>query len=136
MKHILLITILTLLAFIVNATPIIDVTKIAGKSQKEVATYLGKETACAKNKYGKKCTYKKDTEIVFINGKADWITINHMSKTPFTTSALLLLGLKEENPSFKNSYTFRWERIQDLRSISIFKGASTIDYIYIQATTK
>ncbi|MCP4976242.1 MAG: hypothetical protein GY931_08790 [Maribacter sp.] len=137
MKKIIPAFILTLSVGVAHAEVIVDVTKIAGKSQKEVAAYLGKEMSCGKSKYGKKCQYKKGkTEIVFINGKADWITIEEIDNAPFSKSALNALGIKEKRPSFKNNFTLRWESIQGFRSVSVFKGASKSDYAYIKVKTK
>ena len=119
------------------AEAIVDVTKIAGKSQKDVAAYLGKEISCGKSKYGEKCQYKKgETEIVFIKGKADWITVEELESVPFSKSALRAIGLKVTRPSFKNNFVLKWEPIQGLRSVSIFKGASNSDYAYIKVKTE
>ena len=137
MKKIILTIIIALSAGVANAEPIVDITKIAGKSQKDITAYLGKEISCDKNKYGLKCQYKKgETEIVFIKGKADWITVEGIDNVSFSKSALTALGLKEEHPSFKNNFTLRWEPIQGLRSVSVFKGASKSDYAYIKVKTK
>jgi len=119
------------------AEAIVDVTKIAGKSQKDVAAYLGKEISCGKSKFGEKCQYKKGgTEIVFIKGKADWITVEELESVPFSKSALQAIGLKVMRPSFKNNFVLKWEPIQGLRSVSIFKGASNSDYAYIKVKTE
>ena len=137
MKRIVPTIIFILSISIAHAEVIVDVTKIAGKSQKDVAAYLGKEVSCSKSKYGKKCQYKKgETEIVFIKGKADWITVEGVDNVPFSKSALSTLGLKETYPSFKNNFTLRWEPIQGFRSVSLFKGASMSDYAYIKVKTK
>jgi len=137
MKKVIPTIILILSAGIAHAEAIVDVTKIAGKTQKDVTAYLGKEISCGKNKYGKKCQYKKgETEIVFIKGKADWITVEGIDNVPFSKSALSALGLKEKSPSFKNNFTLRWEPIQGLLSVSVFKGASKSDYAYIKVKTK
>ncbi len=137
MKKIILSIILTWSVGIVHAETIVDVSKIAGKSQEDVATYLGKEISCSKGKHGNKCQYNKgEVEVVFINGKADWITVEGINNIPFTKSALNALGLQETRPSFKNNFTLRWEGIQGLRSVSLFKGASKSDYAYIKVKTK
>lgn len=128
---------LLLFAGLAQAAPVVDVTKIAGKSENEVAKYLGKPSSCGKSKQGKKCQYNKgETEIVFIQGKADWITVEGIDQIPFTNAALVALGLKEAGPAFSNNFTKRWERIEDLREVSLFKGASSSDYAYIKVTTK
>lgn len=121
----------------VQAAPIIDVTKIAGKTELEVSSQLGKPFSCSKSKYGNKCLYKTgQMEIVFINKKADWITVEDIDSIPFSKNALSVLGLKVSNPSFQNSFSMRWESIQGLKEVSLFKGASTSDYAYIKVKTK
>lgn len=133
MKKIVSAIILTFSVSVAHAEAIVDVTKIAGKSQKEVTAYLGKEMSCGKSKYGKKCQYKKgETEIVFIKGKADWITVEGIDNIPFSESALSALGLKEKRPSFENNFTLRWEPIQGLKSVPVFKGASKSDICIYQ----
>jgi len=129
--------IIILLAGLAHAEVIVDVTKIAGKSEKEVSAYLGMPSSCGKSKYGNKCQYGKgETEIVFINSKADWITIEGIDQIPFSKAILEALGLKEATPSFINASTMRWESIQGLKEVSLFKGASGSDYAYIKVKTK
>jgi hypothetical protein len=121
----------------VYAESIVDITKIAGKSEKSVAAYLGKPISCSTIKYGKKCLYKmRETEVVFIESKADWITVQGLDLIPFSKAALSALGLKEATPSFSNKFTLRWESIQGLMEVAIFNGTSSSDYAYIKVRTK
>ncbi len=129
--------ILVLSASTVYAEVVIDVTKIAGKSEKEVAAYLGQPWSCNQSKYGNKCQYKKGkTEIVFINNKADWITVEGIDQVSFSISAINALGLKVVTPSFSNNFILRWSSIQGLREVSIFKGTSLCGYAYVKWKTK
>lgn len=131
--------VLSLLFFtkVAVAEPVIDINKIAGKSENEVEKYLGKPISCGNNKYGKKCQYKKaETEVVFIQGKADWITVEGMDGVPFTISALSALGLQEAKPSFSDNFTLRWNTIKGIKEVSIFKGGTSSDYAYIKVKTK
>ncbi len=137
MKKIATAATIVLVASLAHAEAIFDVTKVAGKSEKEVSAYLGEPSSCAKSKNGKKCQYiKGETEIVFINSKADWITVEGIDQVPFSKSALGALGLKDANPSFSNAFTMRWESIQGLMEISLFKGEYASDYAYIKVKTK
>ncbi len=136
MKSIALGVILIACAGLASAEAIVDIKKIAGKSRTDVIKHLGQETSCSKSKYGIKCQYSRgETEIVFIGGKADWITIEGIDQVPFDNSALTSIGLPQVKPTFKNNFTLRWEPYQSLRSVSIFKGASNSDYAYIKAKT-
>lgn len=120
-----------------SAEQVVDLTQIAGKSESQVSTYLGKPESCSPSKYGKKCAYQKaETEIIFINGKADWITIEGLDHLPFNANLLSSLGLKPASPSFSNSHTLRWNSVQGILEVSAFKGASLSDYAYIKVLTE
>lgn len=137
MRNIFIASAFMLVATIVSAEQVIDLTQIAGKSESQVSAYLGKPESCSPSKYGKKCLYQKaETEIVFINAKADWITIEGLDHVPFNANVLSSLGLKASVPSFSNSSTLRWNSVQGMLEVSVFKGASLSDYAYIKVQTK
>lgn len=137
MKNILIFCILTLSSNFALAGEVLDISKIAGKNEKEVSNYLGNPISCSSSKYGKKCQYKKgETEIIFINKKADWITVEAIDNIPFNENAISALGLKTGKPSFSSSNALRWESKQNLLEVSIFKGVSNCDYAYIKVQTK
>lgn len=115
----------------------IDVKAIAGKSKQKVATVLGTPRTCSPSKYGEKCSYEKaETEIVFINGKADWMTVEALDSVPYDDRAITSLGLKAAKPKFKNEFTIRWELVEGLIEVSIFPAGSKVDYAYIKVSTK
>ncbi|MDC0550137.1 hypothetical protein OAO58_00890 [bacterium] len=119
------------------AEPVVDILKIAGKSKSEVESVLGKPTKTSKSKYGEKCTYKTgETEIVFIKGKADWITVEGVDELPFNERTIKSIGLKEAKTVHKTEWEMRWEKIQGLLSVSLFKGEKKSDYFYIKVKTK
>ncbi|WP_324733712.1 hypothetical protein [Pseudomonas paeninsulae] len=116
---------------------LIDVPGIIGKSEAAVAEMVGQPTECTSTKYGRKCIYEKaETEITFIKGKADWITVEGIDTLPFNKSTLGSIGIKAQTPSFTNDFTMRWEHLQGMRSISFFGVGSNADYFYIQAYTE
>lgn len=137
MKIQILVLSLTIFSSMAFSSALIDVTKVVGKNKDQLAEILGKETSCSKNKYGEKCSYTvAETEIVFINGKADWITVEGIDNVPFNNDALKSIGITPTTPSFKSNFTLRWSSIQGLNEVSIFKGATNSDYAYIKAFTK
>ena len=128
---------LTLFSSIAFSSTLLDVTEIVGKTQEQVVNLLDSPTNCSKTKYGTKCAYVQgETEIVFINNKADWITVEGIDNIPFNKEALKSVGIKPANPSFKNDFSMRWDSIQGLKSVSLFKGVTNSDYIYIKAFTE
>lgn len=120
---------------------VIDIPSIAGKTADEVSTYLGSPIECHQIKSGEtrgeKCTYKKaETEVVFIDGKADWITVSDMNGAPFSPPAITALGLPETRPGHRNKYSMRWNDISEIKQVSIFPAPlSTVDYAYIIVAT-
>ncbi|MBO2582757.1 hypothetical protein [Shewanella algae] len=128
---------LTLFSSVALSSTLIDVSKVAGKTQDQVTELLGQPTNCSKSKYGQKCSYSvAETEIVFIKGKADWITVEGIDNIPFNSNALKSIGIAPTKPNFENNFTLRWSSIQGLKEVSIFKGAKNSDYAYIKAFTK
>mgnify|MGYP003624254302 FL=1 len=116
---------------------VLDVPALVGKSKADVSKILGGPISCGSSKYGEKCQFKKaETEIVFIKGKADWVTVEGIDDKPFSDATIQLLGFKAQKPSFSNSFSKRWEPLQGLISVSLFKGSSSSDYAYIKAYTK
>ena len=141
MRFTAILLLIVLLALIADnstsAQPIVDIPKIAGADKPEVEKFLGQATSCETIKYGLKCYFTVgETEIVFIDGKADWITINQMQTTPYSPQALTALGLKNQKPTFSSDDVIRWEDIQGIREISIFPAGKKIFYVYIKMKTK
>lgn len=91
-------------------TLILDLPKVANKTEKEVETILGKAERTEKVK-GYPCEktncqrafYSSDKyEIIFKEGKANRITINKTSDYTSDENALENFGLQVEKPTFKN----------------------------------
>lgn len=60
-----------------------DIPKIAGKTQAEVETLLGEPVFCSQSESALNCSFQEnEIEIVFIDGKADWITVNGTFHNP------------------------------------------------------
>jgi len=116
---------------------VVSINTIAGKTQTEVAAVLGQPSTCEPSKFGQRCYYAKgETEVVFIAGKADWITIEALDQYPFSESALAALGLKPTEPTFRSASVLRWTNIPGLREVSLFRGQTKADYAYIKVKTE
>lgn len=136
MKNPLLILVLVVSSGLASEKAL-DVQLIAGKSKPEVASVLGKPLSCSPNKYGEKCSYENGAfEIVFIKGKADWITVEALDTVQYSANAITALGLQAAKPTFKNEFTIRWEHVQGLLEVAVFPEGSTIDYAYIKVSTR
>ena len=135
-KYLLVIALLIKSPFLFGAE-VINLQSIAGKSQSEVQVVLGAATSCSESKHGKKCFFEAgETEIVFIKGKADWITVEGFDNIAFDEKALDALGLIPTTPDFKNEFTMRWISLEGYLEVSLFKGVSNLDYANIKVATK
>ncbi|MEN9612944.1 MAG: hypothetical protein RLZZ628_3758 [Bacteroidota bacterium] len=132
----------------VSVSKIIPIQSLVGKSEKDVAQILGKgeqsekvkprNTPCQDKGCDKIAYQAGKYNVVYINGKADWITINNVSEYVLDEKAIALLGIEPRNASFKNpSMVIRWEQVEGINEISFFNnGSDKIDYIYVKAFTK
>lgn len=60
-----------------------DIPRIAGKIEAEVEALLGEPVFCAKSESALNCSFQEnEIEIVFIDGKADWITVYGAFRSP------------------------------------------------------
>ena len=120
--------------------PVFDVKTIIGKTPEQVETILGKAETTEKVKPSKtpcpcdKKTYKKgEVEIVFMDGKADWITLR-ISDLPYDKKSIHRIGLNDNEPTFNNMNVTRWTDLNGLKEISMFNnGSQQVDYFYIKA---
>lgn len=62
--------------------------------------------------------------------------VEGVDEIPFSNAVLSALGLEEKMPTFKNDFTLRWEDIQGVKEVSVFKGNSASDYAYIKVKTE
>jgi len=118
---------------------VIDVKTLIGKSETEVEKILGAPSSRRMERNEPELSYRNEkVAVVFINGKADWITVSELSNVPFTPAAIGAIGLAAKTPpSFGNSNVIRWEPYNRYRDVSIFpSNDGKVDYIYVRAFTK
>jgi len=132
---------------IVEKVPVIlDIKRIAGQSPKQVEKIIGlpdhkKPQRITDSPCGKlvcqQYTYRNEQlEIVFINNKADWITIRKVNDFGFSQEVTEFLGLPNSAPDFVGSGVIRWKYVSGINEISIFTdGNGGIDYFYILCDT-
>lgn len=114
-----------------------DINKIFLKTEQDVTHYLGSPITCYDNKIndvvGKKCEYQHlNIELTFMNGLADWISINELSNLDFSLDSIKHIGVKtDEKPDNHNAYGIRWNYLNG-RSVSIFPNKQgNIKYIHV-----
>lgn len=124
-------------------TVVVNVLEIAGRSEAEVAQILGrpKERSTATND-GK--TYpvlyyqEGQTEVTYVDGKAEWITMRNLNQLPFSPEALPALGITNAGePSFADPGVIRWEnrKYPPLHGIYLYPAeGNQLGYAYIQVS--
>jgi hypothetical protein len=126
---------------------IVNLSSISGKTLAEVEAVLGKAestekaspsgTPCKENPCDKAFFQSGKYEIVFINGKADWITINNLSEYTLSETNIELLGFTLTPPVSSNTTVIRWEDVDGIGQVSFFNnGSGKIDYANIKVATK
>lgn len=116
--------------------PVVDLGKLAGQSQDVVKALLGDPGECEASKYGPKCTYSKgETEVVFINGAADWITVNALPGVTYGPEALRAVGLKPVSAAVSNDQVVRYTNVPGFLDVSIFPQGGTVWYVYAKVKT-
>lgn len=135
------------------APALVDVPAIVGKDEAGVEAILGAPAACetvSPSGVGKsrKCNYRGgNVEVVFVGGKADWLTI-YGSEAPtldqpaldgkVSPAVLGRLGLKGANPVKGPLGLVYQGTVDGLLEVKLFKANvsdDTLSYVYIKART-
>ncbi len=115
----------------------VDILRLVQQGEGGASELLGSPDECGTTKYGRKCSYRSGVvEVVFIKGKADWVTIRPKDATA-GPSALRHIGLPgNRRPDFENRYKLGWSGYKGLLSIDVFPAGAKVDYIYVKARTR
>jgi hypothetical protein len=83
-----------------------------------------------------------DIEIVFINDRADWITVRNMDAS-FKNCTIDILGPFDcINRNVKTDHVLRWYNVKGFKEVALFrkyedkKATSRVDYAYIKTSTE
>ena len=124
-------------------SPVVDIPSIANKTEAEVATVLGQPTGqdTIRNngkRYPKRIYRNGDIDIVFVDGRADWITVFGQGRLPYGTGVLAALGLPYRTPTFENPpAVIRWSNIRGIHEVSVFPGKNgRAYYAYVLINTE
>ncbi|MDQ3605147.1 MAG: hypothetical protein M3418_03010 [Gemmatimonadota bacterium] len=122
---------------------VVNVPDIAGRSEAEVAQILGgpkeRSTATYDGKTYPVLYYQEaQTEVIYVDGEAEWISVRNLNHLPFSPEALPALGFTNAGePSFANPGVIRWEnrKYPPLHGIYLFPAqGGRLDHAYIQVS--
>jgi hypothetical protein len=105
---------------------VLNVPALAGRSEAEVADYLGLPdpgVGSTDPTRTKLCYRGGKVEVVFVEGKAGWIKLYGTGDLPFSKEALSKLGLPVKRPTYVNSqHVMSWHNVPHLREVSLYGG--------------
>lgn len=125
---------------------LVDLSKVAFKSEKEVEAVLGKgklesywrDAKAGCDKCPKMIYREGKIEIIYINEIADRITITDLSEFSFKHHVILgMLNLKRDiAPTFENDDVMRWDNYEKYTEIAAFAKKDKVDYLLIKSKSK
>lgn len=119
-----------------DKSPIVEIPRIAGKTPEELRALLGAPERCETTLYSSRCRYSPGRiEVVFIDGRADWMTVADFGETPFTPAAVKRMGLPEAPPAARDGEQMQWSDLAGLKSVQIVGDGKRIEFARVKART-
>ncbi len=110
--------------------------ELAGKPEQHIRQLLGDPLSCKPTYQGTACSYEEgNTEIIYIDGRADWITFTGIENAPFTAAALGHVGLTATPPLARTPTRLLWLQHQGMEAITIHGEGDVARMIQIRAYT-
>lgn len=116
-----------------SGAPLFRIGEIAGRSEAELATVLGPPYECSSSLYSRRCQYGPgSTEVVFIDGKADWMTVRSLGEAAFDASALTRIGLAAKQPDETSAEQLVWTGVGGLREVRAISEGGSLQLLRIK----
>lgn len=100
-----------------------DARPLAGQAEAGVAARLGAPQACEAVATGRRCTYARGAEVLFVDGMADHIVIADLQGAPFAPATIARIGLAGAEPLEVGEDAIRWQNVGGMRAIVLERGA-------------
>jgi hypothetical protein len=135
-RKLIFLVIISLLPLLPAYAQVIDVRKIIGKSHNEVENVLGQPASCNETYQGLSCNYEiAETEVIYIDGRADWITVSGLENIEFNHGAIRQIGLTPAAPLVQNPFRMHWASHQGLAVVSVYGSGKYVALIQVRAFT-
>lgn len=104
--------------------PALPALPLARQAEDGVRSHLGNPMACEDVPRGRRCRYAQaSTDIVYIDGVADWITVEDLGGAPFSAAALARVGLPtDEDPIETGPDRIRWQNLAGFREVVLHRA--------------
>lgn len=102
----------------------LDARPLAGQAEIGVRSLLGNPSGCEDAPKGRTCRYARaGTEITYIDGMADWISVTDLGGAPFSAAALARVGLPTTDDPIESTPQFiRWQNLAGYREVTLHAG--------------
>lgn len=116
---------------------VVDVKALAGRSFDQVAALLGAPSDCEQALHSRRCSYAQaPVEIVFIDGRADWMTVRvYDGELMLAPEALARFGLPVSDPVESDVNQSIWRDIAGLKEVRLVGDENGVMYARIKALT-
>lgn len=105
----------------------------AGKPRAEAERVLGRPYGCEAALHSQRCRYPAGVEIVYIEDRADWITINFpYGRDALSAEVLLRLGLPAQAPAQEDEHSLIWRGLPGLHDVQIVGDENGVLYARIR----
>lgn len=122
-----------------STAPLLTIADIAGRDEAAVAEVLGPPSGCEASRYSRRCRYAPgDVEIVYIDGLADWMTVNSLGDSPLDDSVLARIGLTPTAAAEATEVQRTWRDLpldaagNRLREVQAVGGPERVRYLRIK----
>ena len=117
-----------------STAAVVRIADIVGKTPDELKATLGAPLGCETSLYSSRCHYSTGaTEVVFIDGKADWITVKALGETKLDPAALPRIGLPQRKPQTREPTQLLWTDIEGLREVRAVGDGERVEFIRVKA---
>jgi len=116
---------------------ILAIPAIAGKPREQAEQVLGTPEQCEDSLYSTRCRYARaSTEVVYIDGKADWITVSGFHDDwMLDAQTLPALGLPVAEPQSMSQRVGTWRDLAGLKEVNLVGDSHRVQYARIKALT-
>jgi hypothetical protein len=113
--------------------PLFRIADIAGRSEAEVAARLGPPWDCEASRYSRRCRYAPGaTEIVYIDGRADWLTVRALGEAALDDEVLKRIGLLPKPAGTVVEDERVWSDLAGLREVRAVGHGGRAEFLRIK----
>lgn len=116
-----------------SQAPLFRIAEVAGRAEAEVAAVLGPPWQCESSRYSRRCRYSPGaTEVVYIEGKADWLTVTALGDAPLDDQLLMRIGLQPAPAGTASDQERVWLTLGGLREVHAYGTPDRAQFLRIK----